>query len=312
MTKEVPRTQFGQDIVHAPRPHSRLPNECLYLIISFCDGDRSTLYSLLFVNKFFFHAALPLLMTITSWAEWHRQRTDMHEDWDVHEDDDLEDCQSDGEHGQGVTKVRAPLSVDKDLNTELEPIHGLLGHAWTRGDKLFALVLSSFFQMQLKGVKEQEEQEEAADAILKPFGMRLVRQESIRAHGGDEGTSGGGGRGNDGGGDSTGGAILTCQQMLRKQESNHSNNTRFTVDYSKYFTTLLTHDWRARHLYLFLQLRKLPEELHLLQNDDDANYPDEDDDDNGDNDNADNNNDDHHSDDEGEEPEHTVEQMQDH
>ncbi|KAF9133596.1 hypothetical protein BGW39_009449 [Mortierella sp. 14UC] len=50
-----------------PRPLSqpsipKLPNECLYHIIGHLWDDPKTLYNLLLVNKFFFHAALPLLM----------------------------------------------------------------------------------------------------------------------------------------------------------------------------------------------------------------------------------------------------------
>lgn len=45
-----------------PPPVQRLPNECLYLIVSHLWNDLRTLHTLLFVNRFFFHAALSKIM----------------------------------------------------------------------------------------------------------------------------------------------------------------------------------------------------------------------------------------------------------
>ncbi|KAG9061253.1 hypothetical protein KI688_007591 [Linnemannia hyalina] len=45
-----------------PPPVQRLPNECLYLIVNHVWDDLRTLHTLLFVNRFFFHAALPKIM----------------------------------------------------------------------------------------------------------------------------------------------------------------------------------------------------------------------------------------------------------
>ncbi|KAF9543208.1 hypothetical protein EC957_001083 [Mortierella hygrophila] len=45
-----------------PPPVQRLPNECLYLIVNHLWDDLRTLHTLLFVNRFFFHAALPKIM----------------------------------------------------------------------------------------------------------------------------------------------------------------------------------------------------------------------------------------------------------
>ncbi|KAF9128919.1 hypothetical protein BGX30_014147 [Mortierella sp. GBA39] len=47
-----------------PRPHpvQRIPDECLYLIVNHLWDDLRTLHTLLFVNRFFFHAALPKIM----------------------------------------------------------------------------------------------------------------------------------------------------------------------------------------------------------------------------------------------------------
>lgn len=49
---------------HQPQqqPVQRLPNECLYLIVHHLRDDLRTLHTLLFVSRFFFHAALPVLM----------------------------------------------------------------------------------------------------------------------------------------------------------------------------------------------------------------------------------------------------------
>lgn len=44
------------------QPVQRLPNECLYLIVHHLRDDLRTLHTLLFVSRFFFHAALPVLM----------------------------------------------------------------------------------------------------------------------------------------------------------------------------------------------------------------------------------------------------------
>ncbi|KAG0283579.1 hypothetical protein BGZ98_006283, partial [Dissophora globulifera] len=43
-------------------PQQRLPNECLLLIIKHCRHDLVQLHTLLFVNRFFYLAALPYLM----------------------------------------------------------------------------------------------------------------------------------------------------------------------------------------------------------------------------------------------------------
>ncbi|KAK3839530.1 MAG: hypothetical protein JOS17DRAFT_798988 [Linnemannia elongata] len=49
---------------HQPQQHpvQRLPNECLYLIVHHLRDDLRTLHTLLLVSRFFFHAALPVLM----------------------------------------------------------------------------------------------------------------------------------------------------------------------------------------------------------------------------------------------------------
>ncbi|KAF9124671.1 hypothetical protein BGW39_007980 [Mortierella sp. 14UC] len=56
--------QHDGDTGHHNQPAlaQRLPNECLYLIVNHLQDDLRTLHTLLFVNRFFFHAALPLVM----------------------------------------------------------------------------------------------------------------------------------------------------------------------------------------------------------------------------------------------------------
>ncbi|KAF9109967.1 hypothetical protein BGX27_006944 [Mortierella sp. AM989] len=51
----------------------RLPNECLYMVVSHLHDNLTALHSLLLVNKFFFHAALPYIMDnpFTTWGMDH-------------------------------------------------------------------------------------------------------------------------------------------------------------------------------------------------------------------------------------------------
>lgn len=39
-----------------------LPNECLYMIVGYLRGNLAALRTLLYVNRFFFKAALPVLL----------------------------------------------------------------------------------------------------------------------------------------------------------------------------------------------------------------------------------------------------------
>ncbi|KAG0091095.1 hypothetical protein BGZ93_001180 [Podila epicladia] len=54
---------------HDDSEHQQLPNECLYLIVDHLRDDLATLRALLLANRFFFHAAVPLMLNdpLSTW-----------------------------------------------------------------------------------------------------------------------------------------------------------------------------------------------------------------------------------------------------
>ncbi|KAG0271363.1 hypothetical protein BGZ95_000834 [Linnemannia exigua] len=59
-----------------PPPVQRLPNECLYLIVNHLLDDLPTLHTLLSVNRFFFHAAIPKIMMDQPLDTWSMNTCD--------------------------------------------------------------------------------------------------------------------------------------------------------------------------------------------------------------------------------------------
>ncbi|KAI1301124.1 hypothetical protein EDD11_005796, partial [Mortierella claussenii] len=244
---------------------ARLPNECLHMIVDYLSTDIRTLHSLLLVNRFFFHAALPHLMTVLSWQEGHHTRIFL----DSAMSADIDEIAQ----FKLTTTTPIPLSYSKSV--------------WTRRDQLLLMVLMSFLESRLlerqqqRGAKGGEQQGQSrvdnressvhrlsmfqeVEAVLKPFGLRLAR-ETIHVHEG-EGNRGRYIRGSlsaraaamirylQGSTGTTGPEETTsADQHIRRQLS---------LDYSKYFTDpWMIGGWRQSNLCQLIHLCRLPEEL---------------------------------------------------
>ncbi|KAI1295980.1 hypothetical protein EDD11_007625 [Mortierella claussenii] len=171
---------------------ARLPNECLYKIVAHLSKDIRTLHSLLLVNRFFFHAALPHLMNVLSWEDDTSTQTFLNEAMGSNIDGDA----------ANKTATQTSLSYTE---------------SWTRREQLVLLVLTSFLESQLleRQQKQQEQQQQhemeggegerldqawiekreicsrrltvlqEIEAVLQPFGLRLAR-ETVHAADGDD------------------------------------------------------------------------------------------------------------------------------
>ncbi|KAI1295777.1 hypothetical protein EDD11_007709, partial [Mortierella claussenii] len=243
---------------------ARLPNECLHMIVDYLSTDIRTLHSLLLVNRFFFHAALPHLMTVLSWQEGHHTRIFL----DSAMSADID----------GIAQINSTTTQDSRSSAEAE---------WTRRDQLLLVVLMSFLESRLLKRQQQREAKggeqrgqgqvkdrksnlhhfsvaQEVEAALEPFGLRLAR-ETIHVHEG-EGNRGRYIRGSlsaraaamirylQGSTGTTGSEEMTsADQHIRR---------RLSLDYSKYFTDpWMIGGWWRSNLCQLIHLCRLPEEL---------------------------------------------------
>ncbi|KAI1321432.1 hypothetical protein EDD11_005123 [Mortierella claussenii] len=238
----------------------RLPNECFYLIVNHLSRDIRALHCLLLVNRFFFHAALPHLMSVLSWED----NTGIHSFLD-------ETMRTDTDGGTAIKETTHTYPLDVEL--------------WTRWDQLLLLVLTSFLESRMLERQQQQEQQQQEmgsrerrylgdipepqsrlhrlsirqeiEAVLEPFGLRLARQTVHVAEGDDNRSR------------SKGLVVLSPKAVrmlnyLQGDEgatntgcSNRRGRRKMMVDYSKYFTDL-SGKWRSLYLCQLIHLRRLP------------------------------------------------------
>ncbi|KAI1294263.1 hypothetical protein EDD11_008199 [Mortierella claussenii] len=245
---------------------ARLPNECLHMIVDYLSTDIRTLHSLLLVNRFFFHTALPHLMTVLSWQDDGYTPTFLNTD--------ISADTGGIAYTSWTTTTQSSLPYD-----EAE---------WTRRNQLLLVVLMSFLESRLLERQQQREAEggeqevkygeqqghgrvegressvhrfsvvQEVEAVLEPFGMRLAG-ETIYV---DKG------KGNRGHyiRSSLAPRAAAMVRYLQGSEETTSADGRFrrrlSVDYSKYFSDPWgIEGWWQSNLCQLIHLCRVPEEL---------------------------------------------------